>query len=147
MYLLNYLSMVSESREKKIVETLASCESFGDPQQYYNKLIELKEKFYQNPRNHQIISLFESFGNKERFLILDMLKTKDRCVCELEAILQKTQPAISHHLRILEANNLIQARKVGKFSHYSLVHSQFDKFQQLWKEWISDISNWFGKFD
>ncbi|XEO75341.1 hypothetical protein WKT22_00357 [Candidatus Lokiarchaeum ossiferum] len=147
MYYLSNLIMVSESREKKIVETLASCESFGDPQQYYNKLVELKKEFYRNPRNHHLISLLESFGNKERFLILDMLKSKDRCVCELEAILQKSQPAISHHLRILEANNLIQARKVGKFSHYSLVHSQFEKFQNSWREWVSDISNWMGSFD
>ncbi len=139
--------MVSDSRKEKIIETLSSCDTFGDPQKYYAELIELKKAFYNEPKNSDLISILESLGNKERFLILDMLKNKDRCVCELEAILQKTQPAVSHHLKILEKNGLISARKVGKFSHYSLVHSQFNKFQVLWNEWISNTSNWFGNFD
>ncbi len=139
--------MVSKNREKKIIETLESCDSSGNSQKYYEKLTKMRDNFYENPKNRELISLLETLGNKERFLILDMLKAKDRCVCELEAILQKTQPAVSHHLKILEANNLIQARKVGKFSYYSLVHSQFDKFQADWKDWISNITNWFGNFN
>jgi ArsR family transcriptional regulator len=107
-------------------------------------LIQLKSKFYQNEENSILFNYLEAFGNKERFLILNMLKEKDRCVCELEAILQKTQPAVSHHLRILEKNNLIQATKVGKFSHYSLVRSEFEKFQNMWKNWTDHITNWFG---
>ena len=136
--------MTNEIRKKRIIDTLSGCVNFGDPVKFYNDLIQLKSKFYQDEENSTLFNYLEAFGNKERFLILDMLKEKDRCVCELEAILQKTQPAVSHHLRILEKNNLIQATKVGKFSHYSLVRSEFERFQTLWKKWVDNITNWFG---
>ncbi|MHA1719410.1 MAG: ArsR/SmtB family transcription factor [Promethearchaeota archaeon] len=137
--------MHSESRKEKIIETLSSCVNFGDPEKFYNELIQLKGKFYQDEEKSELFNFLEAFGNRERFLILDMLKKKDRCVCELETILQKTQPAVSHHLRILEKCNLIKSTRVGKFSHYSLVRSQFKKFQQMWKKWAEDITNWFGE--
>ena len=136
--------MNDESRKKKIIDTLSSCVNFGDPVKFYNDLVQIKNEFYEDEEKTTLFNYLEAFGNKERFLILTMLKQKDRCVCELEAILQKTQPAVSHHLRILEKNNLIQAIKVGKFSHYSLVRSEFEKFQNMWRKWTSDITNWFG---
>ncbi len=135
--------MTDEIRKKRIIDTLSGCANFGDTVKFYDDLIQLKDKFYQDENNSTLFNYLEAFGNKERFLILDMLKEKDRCVCELEAILQKTQPAVSHHLRILEKNNLIQAIKVGKFSHYSLVRSEFEKFQIMWKKWTDHITNWF----
>jgi len=135
--------MTNEIRKKKIIDTLSGCVNFGDPVKFYNDLIQIKSAFYQDEEKSTLFNYLEAFGNKERFLILTMLKEKDRCVCELEAILQKTQPAVSHHLRILEKNNLIQAIKVGKFSHYSLVRSEFEKFQNMWKKWTEDITNWF----
>ena len=136
--------MKIDNRKKKIIETLSSCDTFGDPVKFYNDLIQLKGEFYQDEQKITLFNYLEAFGNKERFLILDMLKEKDRCVCELEAILQKTQPAVSHHLRILEKNHLVKAIKVGKFSHYSLVRSEFEKFQTMWKKWADGITNWFG---
>ena len=111
----------------------------SDFSRYSNKL-----NYYEKQKS-ELFNFLEAFGNRERFLILDMLKKKDRCVCELETILQKTQPAVSHHLRILEKCNLIKSTRVGKFSHYSLVRSQFKKFQQMWKKWAEDITNWFGE--
>ena len=139
--------MNDENRKERIIETLSSCVNFGDPEKFYNKLIKIKGNFYQDEEKSTLFNYLEAFGNKERFLILDMLKEKDRCVCELETILQKTQPAVSHHLRILEKNNLIQAIKVGKFSHYSLVKPEFEKFQKMWKNWTDNITNWFGQID
>lgn len=136
--------MKVDNRKKKIIDTLSSCDTFGDPVKFYNDLIQLKGEFYQDEQKITLFNYLEAFGNKERFLILDMLKEKDRCVCELEAIMQKTQPAVSHHLRILEKNHLIQAIKVGKFSHYSLVRSEFEKFQKMWLNWTDNITNWFG---
>jgi len=136
--------MKEENRKKQIIETLSKCDTFGDATKFYDNLIQLKGNFYQDEEKSTLFNYLEAFGNKERFLILDMLKEKDRCVCELEAILQKTQPAVSHHLRILEKNHLVQAIKVGKFSHYSLVRSEFEKFQTMWKNWADNITNWFG---
>ena len=136
--------MVSELRKQKIIDTLASCDTFGDPALFYADLIEKRANFDDDPDKKYMIAVLEAFGNSDRFLILDMIRQKDRCVCELEAILAKSQPAVSHHLKILEQCNLIQAIKVGKFSHYSLKKKEFDHFLGLWNSWFSEISNWFG---
>jgi len=59
-------------------------------------------------------------SNNERFIIFNALKERDRCVCELEVILNKSQPSISHHLRILEGAGLIRGWKKGKFTYYGI---------------------------
>ncbi|MHA2327254.1 MAG: ArsR family transcriptional regulator, partial [Candidatus Hodarchaeales archaeon] len=71
------------------------------------------------------------------------IKKKDRCSCEFEAILQKSQPAISRDLKRLEDINLIQGWKKGKFIHYSLVKTTFNFFNQILENWFSGLENWF----
>ena len=52
--------------------------------------------------------------------IVKSLIGKERCVCELEAILDKSQSTISHHLRKLERANLITGFKKGNYTYYHL---------------------------
>ena len=47
--------MAKSSREQKIIETLSSCNSFGDPQKFYSELIKLRENFSANLKNVQMI--------------------------------------------------------------------------------------------
>jgi ArsR family transcriptional regulator, arsenate/arsenite/antimonite-responsive transcriptional repressor len=136
--------MVKEAREEEIIATLSTCDSISDAKQYYHELLTLKERSEKDTQKHRMKEILVAFGDENRFLILDMLRQKDRCVCELEAIIQKTQPAISHHLKILENAHLIQGWKKGKFTHYSLVKENFEEFLRLWYAWVKDISNWFG---
>ena len=42
------------------------------------------------------------------------------CVCDLAKVLNMTQSAISHQLRILKANKLVNSRREGKSVFYSL---------------------------
>ena len=87
----------------------------------------------------QVLSIL---GNRERFLILDALRGKDRCVCELEAILNKSQSTVSHHLKELEKVHLVQGWKKGKFTHYSLVQPKFQESLAQFTEWVQGITNW-----
>jgi len=75
-----------------------------------------------------IADFFSVLGNKERLIIVAVLKDKDRCVCELEAILDKSQPSISHHLRELEKLDLIRGWKKGKFTYYSLLKDNLSSY-------------------
>ena len=85
-----------------------------------------------------------ALGNPDRILILDALRAKDRCVCEIEVILSKSQSNISHHLGILERATLVKGWKKGKFTHYSLMKKQFQTFKAILQEWINTSTNWFG---
>lgn len=143
--------MSSKKSPKKIIETLSKCESIGGISKseekakiYYTNLLKLQNEFKSDLDKVKLTNLLKAFGNDDRFMLLDFLKEKDRCVCELEAVLDKTQPAISHHLRILEEQGLIQGWKKGKFTHYSLIKPRFEEFFELWQNWTIKIVNWLG---
>jgi ArsR family transcriptional regulator len=42
------------------------------------------------------------------------------CACDLEGLLGLSQPAVSHHMRLLVAAGLVQAEKSGRWMYYSL---------------------------
>jgi len=42
------------------------------------------------------------------------------CACDLERLLDLTQPTISHHMKTLVQAGLVEARKSGRWVHYRL---------------------------
>jgi ArsR family transcriptional regulator len=92
----------------------------GNSETLFNNLQQLGKDLRYDERIIKSIEYLNVLGNIERLIIINVLKDKERCVCELEAILDKSQPSISHHLRELEKLNLIQGLKRGKFTYYSL---------------------------
>lgn len=135
---------MKDTIKNNIVSSLGKCEDIKDPESYYEELVQIKSKFKNNEKLLKIIKYFNAIGDFDRFLILNALKQKDRCVCELEAIVGKSQPTVSHHLKILEQMNLIRGWKKGKFTHFSLIKSTFNEMDSLWREWCQDTTNWFG---
>ncbi len=129
--------------KKEIIGTLSRCVDFGDPEEYYEKLTKKGQEFDDKKTKNQMISVLEALGSQDRIKILHFLRKKDRCVCELEAILQKSQAAVSHHLKILQDAKLIQGWKKGKFTHYSLVKQKVEELLKKLSQWFADASNWF----
>lgn len=135
---------LAPDREQKLIETLASCENVKDSANHYAFLTQLKTKFEKDEKKQKLKQILEAIGNEDRLLILDTLREKDRSLCELEVVLQKTQPAVSHHIKILEECRLIKGVKHGKFTHYSIVGQEFDNAYKIFREWYGEITNWFG---
>lgn len=94
-------------------------------------LQDLGKNLEKSDKFKKLLEFCYVIGNKERLKIIAALKDNDHCVCELEAILDKSQPSISHHLRILESVGLIRSFKKGKFTHYDLVKEQFELYLNL----------------
>lgn len=69
---------------------------------------------------YDLAELFKVFGDSTRIRILYVLFEADVCVCDLAAVLNMTQSAISHQLRILKQNRLVKSRREGKSVIYSL---------------------------
>ena len=69
---------------------------------------------------YDIAELFKVFGDSTRIRILFVLFEAEVCVCDLAKVLNMTQSAISHQLRILKANKLVNSRREGKSVFYSL---------------------------
>ena len=72
-----------------------------------------------------------ALGDSNRLKIIEMLSTGEKCGCKLLEAFEITQPTLSHHMKILCECGLVETRKEGKWSHYSLsceTLAQFKKF-------------------
>lgn len=69
---------------------------------------------------YDLAELFKVFGDSTRIRILYVLFEAEVCVCDLAEILNMTQSAISHQLKILKQAKLVTARREGKQVFYSL---------------------------
>ncbi|AOY75044.1 ArsR/SmtB family transcription factor [Clostridium formicaceticum] len=79
--------------------------------------------------------IFKALGEGTRIKIIKILSLKPMYVCELEGILNISQPRISQHLKILKHASLVEVQKEGQRAIYSLnkklieaVSSEFIKF-------------------
>ncbi len=74
-----------------------------------------------------LAELFKVFGDSTRIRILFCLYDEERSVTEIAEILNMTTSAVSHQLKILKTNKLIDSRRDGKQIFYFLadehVHS------------------------
>jgi len=69
---------------------------------------------------YEVSELFRVFGDSTRARIICALNIEEMCVCDLAALLNMTQSAISHQLRILKVSRIVKSRKQGRVVYYSL---------------------------
>lgn len=62
----------------------------------------------------------KALGDANRLKIIRMLSEDEKCGCILLEAFDITQPTLSHHMKILVECGLVETRKEGKWSHYSL---------------------------
>ncbi len=65
-------------------------------------------------------ALFHALSDPRRLRILDLLRTGEQCVCDLQAALDCGQSLLSFHLKTLREAGLISMRREGRWSHYRL---------------------------
>jgi ArsR family transcriptional regulator len=121
------VNIINSRRTAEIIESLEGCIDMNEIEvkTYFQDLQDFGRKLEKKNNFENLLEFCNVLGNKERLKIVIALKDTDHCVCELEAILDKSQPSISHHLRILESIGLIKSFKKGKFTHYELAKEQF----------------------
>jgi ArsR family transcriptional regulator len=81
---------------------------------------QVKEKMPQEETLYDLAELFKVFGDTTRIKILWALDEAEMCVCDIAVLLNMTQSAISHQLRVLKQANLVKNRREGKVVYYSL---------------------------
>ena len=81
---------------------------------------EIENKMPEESELYDLADLFKVFGDSTRIKILYVLFENEMCVYDIASILNMTQSAISHQLRILKQNRLVKFRKEGKTVLYTL---------------------------
>ena len=68
----------------------------------------------------RIASIFKAFCDENRIRIIKLLRSGEKCACELLEEINVTQPTLSHHMKILCDSEIVVGRKEGKWTHYSI---------------------------
>lgn len=83
--------------------------------------------------------LFKIFGDSTRIKIISVLIDKELCVNDISEIINVSQSAVSHQLRILKQSKLVKYRKEGQTIYYSLADDHVEKIFMLGCEHINEI--------
>ena len=67
-----------------------------------------------------LAEFFKALADETRLKILEMVSQKDMCVCEIIENFGLSQPAVSHHLKILRQAGLVNSSKKGRWIYYSI---------------------------
>lgn len=70
---------------------------------------------------------FKALADPVRLRLLSMIAAApsgEVCACDLASPLGKSQPTISHHLKVLREARLVSSRKRGTWVHYRLAREQ-----------------------
>ena len=81
---------------------------------------QVKAKLPKDETLFELSDLFKLFGDATRIKILYLLFEKELCVCDIAALLNMTQSAISHQLKVLKNSKLVKFRREGKVVFYRL---------------------------
>jgi ArsR family transcriptional regulator len=77
-------------------------------------------------QDRKLIAVFHALSDETRLAIVKRLAGGERCVCDLQDLLDAAQSRLSYHLKTLKDAGLISDRRDGRWVHYSLVPGALD---------------------
>ena len=104
----------------KITENIEVCDCVHTHKNIKKRAISDDNTLYA------LADLFKVFGDPTRIRILYALSAQELCVFDIASVLDMTQSAISHQLRILKQMKLVKFRREGKTVYYSLADSHVE---------------------
>lgn len=64
--------------------------------------------------------VFKALSDPKRIRIMEMLCEGEMCACRILEEFDFTQPTLSHHMSVLSKCGLVNSRKEGQWTHYSI---------------------------
>lgn len=78
---------------------------------------------------------FRALSDPLRLQILELLRSRELCVCELNETIAVSQSKLSFHLKTLKEANLIRSRQEGRWIYYALNLAQLVALEQYLAEY------------
>ena len=94
-----------------------SCEAFAFDKE---KVERISAQMIPDVESSELASIFKALGDQARARILYALSKEELCVCDISVLLNMSESAISHHLRVLRSLRLVKCHKEGRMVFYSL---------------------------
>ena len=115
------MKRVDQRLQRLIESDICQAEDAG---KYREELIQLTREVASVEMVKKQSQFFKALSDQKRLQILKLLRVKEMCICELMIALNMTQPNLSHHLRILENEGIIDRIKKGKWVYCSLANRE-----------------------
>lgn len=80
--------------------------------------------------NIEVVAKANALSDENRVRILRMLATRELCACSILEYLGISQPTLSYHMRLLTESGLVNARRSGKWTYYSLDSASLRSFAE-----------------
>ncbi len=91
-----------------------------EEQVHTGALERVRELMPRDETLYDLAELFKIFGDSTRVKMLYALLEGELCVCDLASLMEVSQSAVSHQLRVLKASKLVKFRREGRTVYYSL---------------------------
>ena len=105
----------------------------------HEEVVEMvRERMPEEELLYDLAELFKVFGDSTRIKILYALFESELCVCDIAQLLNMTQSAISHQLRVLKQSHLVKYRRDGKIILYSLADDHVRRIINQGMEHVED---------
>jgi ArsR family transcriptional regulator len=86
-----------------------------------------------DPRIIELAEALKVLSDPNRLRIMCLLSKGEQCVCEVEQKLSMSQQLSSHHLNVLKEAGLLEVRKVGTWSHYSIDKERLKEVDEVFE--------------
>ena len=77
---------------------------------------------------------FKALSDPNRLMIVDMLSCGELCACVILEKFNITQPTLSHHMKTLCDCGLVNGRKDGRWTYYTLNSETVKNFRAFLEE-------------
>lgn len=98
----------------------------------------IKESLLDEEKVNLLSEIFKALSDPTRLKIIYVLSKSPMCVCDIAQILDMSQSAISHQLRLLRNLKLVKFKKEGKMVIYSL---DDDHVVQLFNQGLDHVKH------
>jgi CheY-like chemotaxis protein len=90
---------------------------------------------------------YEALNNPDRLKILEAITDEAKDFQELKILVDKSPATLSHHLKILEGENLLISLRKGKSSAYEITDSMHRTIQLIKTQFNKSLSEMMGFFE
>ena len=134
----NTISADLEDRLSRYLKEMGSC-SCKNASSHRTKLAKAKPP---EMTMELVTRALKAIAEPKRLEILYLLKEgTPRCLCELEAVLNISQPTITHHIKVLEKAGIIETKKSGKWLLCRVRDNIFVNTVEKIREYYQELEN------
>lgn len=84
-----------------------------------------------NKNRAKVAALFHALADETRLQVIELLRSGERCVCELTESLETSQSRLSFHLKVLKEAGVIKDRPEGRWVYYALAPDVVEELEEM----------------